>query len=191
MEIFQNYPLKKLNTFGIEAQAAFFTELNSERDFKEIITHATLRDLPLLILGGGSNVLLKGDFEGCVVHVNHKGICVQSENEDEVLVEAAAGELWEDLIAYCIDHNYGGLENLSGIPGKVGSSPIQNIGAYGTEVKDTIREVHVYMLDDGSKRILTKEECGFGYRDSIFKRELKGKALDRKSCLLPVETARI
>ncbi len=180
MQIFQDYPLKNLNTFGIQAKAAFFTELHSEYDFKDFMINSALRAIPLLILGGGSNVLLTKDFDGCVVHVNNKGIEVIGEDEDVVLVEAAAGELWENLIAFCIRHNYGGLENLSGIPGTVGSSPIQNIGAYGVEVKDCIAEVHVFMLDDSSKKILLTEECRFGYRDSIFKRELKGKVLIEK-----------
>jgi UDP-N-acetylmuramate dehydrogenase len=180
MQLLQDYPLKHLNTFGIQARAAFFTELQSEYDITTFLHTSACRDFPLLILGGGSNVLLTRDFEGCVVHVNNKGIEVIGEDDEMVVVEAAAGELWENLIAFCIEHNYGGLENLSGIPGTVGSSPIQNIGAYGVEVKDCISEVHVFMLDDCSKRILTVEECRFGYRDSIFKRELKGKVLIEK-----------
>jgi UDP-N-acetylmuramate dehydrogenase len=180
MQIIQNYPLKYLNTFGIQARAAFFTELQSEHDIKTFLHTSACRDIPLLILGGGSNVLLTKDFDGCVAHVNNKGIEVTAESEEYVMVAAAAGELWENLIAFCMEHNYGGLENLSGIPGTVGSCPIQNIGAYGVEVKDCIAEVHAYMLDDCSKRILMAEECGFGYRDSIFKRELKGKVLIEK-----------
>ena len=180
MQIIQNYGLKKLNTFGIDVKASFFVALYSSNDFEEFMKQSALRDVPLLILGGGSNVLLTEDFKGCVVHVNNKGIAVVGENEEVVLVEAAAGVLWEELIAFCTENNYGGLENLSGIPGTAGSSPIQNIGAYGAEVKDCVAEVHAYMLDDNSKRILSKEECNFGYRDSIFKNELKGKVLIEK-----------
>jgi len=177
MQITENYPLKQLNTFGIKARAAFFTELHDENDISEFLHRTKFRDLPLLMLGGGSNLLFTRDFEGLVVHINHKGIRVIREDVNYVFVEAAAGEKWEDLIAYCIANNYGGLENLSGIPGNVGSSPIQNIGAYGVEVKDCISEVHVFNPVDGYKSVINAEECRFGYRDSIFKRELKGKVM--------------
>ena len=126
-----------------------------------------------MFLGSGSNVLFTQDFDGYVVRVVSKDIKIISESDDECFVEVAAGEEWDDLIQFCIQHNLYGLENLSGIPGTVGSSPIQNIGAYGVEVKDSIHQVHAVRLDDFEELHLKNSDCMFGYRDSIFKNELK------------------
>lgn len=180
MQILKDFPLKHLNTFGIAARAEFYIELSSENDIKTFLHTTACRKLPLLIIGGGSNILLTKNFAGCVVHINTKGITLVAEDDSIVLIEVAAGEKWESLIEYCVNNNYYGLENLSGIPGQVGSSPIQNIGAYGVEVKDSIFEVHTIDLDDRSKKVFTADECRFGYRDSIFKQELKGKVLIEK-----------
>jgi UDP-N-acetylmuramate dehydrogenase len=180
MQISQNYPLKHLNTFCISANAAFFVAIRTENDINDFLLSTSLKNIPLLILGGGSNVLFTKDFDGCVVHMDTKGISVTAEDDDYVILEAAAGEKWENLIEFCVEHNYGGLENLSGIPGNVGSSPIQNIGAYGAEVKNCIFEVHTIDLTDGSRKEYVADECRFGYRDSIFKHELKGKVLIEK-----------
>ncbi len=180
MQIIPNYRLKNLNSFGIDAKAAFFAEIECEQDLFSFLAWYELHKMSLQILGGGSNILFTKDFDGCVVYVNHKGIELIDENDESVFIEVAAGENWDDLISYCIEHNYGGLENLSGIPGKVGSSPIQNIGAYGVEVKDSIFCVHTIDLEDGLKRVFRVEACGLGYRESVFKNALKGKVLIEK-----------
>ena len=180
MQLLQNYQLKQLNTFGIDVRADFFIRLGSESEIDRFITSEICRQNRLLIMGGGSNILFTRDFRGCIVHINNKGIVKIDENPHYVLIEAAAGEKWEDLIDFCIQYNYGGLENLSGIPGNVGSSPIQNIGAYGVEAKDSIFQVHTISIGDGTKKIFSAAECRFGYRDSIFKQELKGKVIITK-----------
>ncbi len=177
MQLIENFSLKKFNTFGIDVQAHLFTEITCLKDFEELISIHHGSGLPLLPLGGGSNILFTKDYTGLVAKISNKGIKIISENENDVLIEAAAGELWEDLIGYCIKNKYYGLENLSGIPGQVGSSPIQNIGAYGVEVKDCIKEVGTIDLDDGRNRNFSGAECNFSYRDSIFKRELKNKVI--------------
>ena len=130
------------------------------------------------ILGGGSNILFKGDYNGLLVKNNIGGIDVkETDGDDEVIVTAGAGVVWNDLVLYCIDRNFGGIENLSLIPGSVGAGPIQNIGAYGVELKDRFHSLQAIDISTGELRKFTKAECRFGYRDSIFKRELKGKVI--------------
>ena len=175
MQFAENVELKMLNSFGVKAKARFYAELHTTEELKQIAIIIDDNPKPLLFLGNGSNVLFTQDFDGYVVRVASKGIKIVSETDDECIVEAAAGEEWDDLIQFCIQHNLYGLENLSGIPGTVGSSPIQNIGAYGVEVKDSIHQVHVVRLDDFEELHLKNSDCMFGYRDSIFKNELKAK----------------
>lgn len=131
----------------------------------------------MLLLGGGSNMLFTRNYEGCVVKVENKGIELVSENEDFVRIKAAAGENWHDFVMWCVEKGYGGVENLSLIPGNVGSSPIQNIGAYGVEIKDCFESLEAFEIDRQELISLKKEDCRFGYRDSIFKHELKGKVV--------------
>ncbi|MGZ3884483.1 MAG: UDP-N-acetylmuramate dehydrogenase, partial [Bacteroidia bacterium] len=126
-----------------------------------------------LILGGGSNILFTGDFDGMVIKNQIKGISVVKEEKDRVYVKAGAGEVWHELVLWCIEHNLAGLENLSLIPGCVGASPMQNIGAYGVEIKDVFEELEAWRMTDGAKKIFTGEECEFGYRESVFKRKYK------------------
>lgn len=171
MEIQQNISLKSYNTFGIQANARRFVLVNSIEDLKEII--ASEKDV--FLLGGGSNILLTGDVEKLVVHLNTKGIIVNDFDENEVLVTAEAGENWHELVLWCVSQNYGGLENLALIPGNVGTSPIQNIGAYGVEIKDVFQQLEAIDIETGKTKIFKNEDCDFGYRNSVFKNELKGK----------------
>jgi len=165
--------LKELNTFGISAKCREFKRISSLEEamdfFKE--SHAT----PLLILGGGSNILLRNDYDGIVVWNDIKGISIVEEDDASVLIKANAGENWHQFVMHCIDHGFAGIENLSLIPGKVGASPMQNIGAYGVEVKEVIEAVEAVSIKGGELRIFSNEECEFDYRSSVFKTSLKGK----------------
>lgn len=167
-----NISLKPFNTFGIDANASSFVEISSIYQLKEILQK---NNEPLLILGGGSNVLLTTDFKGLVIKNNITGIELMEEDENDVILKVGAGENWHQFVLYCIDKGYCGLENLSLIPGSVGASPMQNIGAYGVEVKDVITEVEALSLDDYSVYNFKNKECEFGYRSSVFKTIHKGK----------------
>ncbi|MGI9580985.1 UDP-N-acetylmuramate dehydrogenase [Chryseobacterium sp. RRHN12] len=171
----ENFSLKPYNTFGVDARARYFTEVNTIDELKEALIFAKSQSLQLLFLGGGSNILLTKDFEGLAIRLNLKGISEESINENEVLVTAKAGENWHEFVMYCLEKNYGGLENLSLIPGNVGTSPMQNIGAYGTEIKDIFVSCQVLDLENLELRTFNLEQCRFGYRDSIFKQEGKGR----------------
>jgi UDP-N-acetylmuramate dehydrogenase len=165
-----NISLKPYNTFGLEAKAAKFAEISNLSDLKSILSQ---NELPLLILGGGSNILLTQNFEGLAIKNNLKGIEVEMQGGD-VYIRVGAGENWHQFVMYCIDNGYCGIENLSLIPGNVGASPMQNIGAYGVEVKDLIVNVEAMKLQDYSMKKFTNEECEFGYRSSVFKTSEKG-----------------
>jgi len=174
-DIKEDFPLHSFNTFHIDSVARYFTEVNSIEKLRELITTGKLDENPLLILGGGSNLLFTGNFKGIVVHIINKGIDIIGNSENTVLVQASAGENWHEFVMYCVNNGFGGLENLSLIPGNIGSCPIQNIGAYGVEVKDCFHSLEAIDLQTGELLVFTKDECRFGYRDSIFKRDLKGK----------------
>lgn len=171
----ENVSLKPFNTFGVEASARYFSQVNSVEELIETLKFSNAHSLPLLFIGGGSNILLTKDFEGLAIQLNLKGISEEIINENEVLVTAKAGENWHQFVMYCLDKNYGGLENLSLIPGNVGTSPMQNIGAYGTEIKDVFESCKVLNLETLEIEVFNLEKCRFGYRDSIFKQEGKGK----------------
>ncbi|MFL9834415.1 UDP-N-acetylmuramate dehydrogenase [Chryseobacterium terrae] len=171
----ENFSLKPFNTFGVEAKAKYFVEVNTVEKLLETLKHSNSQTLPLLFLGGGSNVLFTKDFEGLAIKLNLKGISEDFLNENEVLVTAKAGENWHEFVIFCLNKNYGGLENLSLIPGNVGTSPMQNIGAYGTEIKDIFVSCKVLNLETLEIEEFDIEKCRFGYRDSIFKQEGKGK----------------
>jgi len=177
MEFKQNVSLKPFNTFGIDITSRYFAEINVEDDYPKLLSAPLLKENRLLIIGEGSNILFSSDFDGLVVKINTKGIEILAENSDEVTIKAQAGEKWEDFVKFCISKKYTGVENLSMIPGNVGSSPVQNIGAYGVEVKDVIQEVETLEIESGKKIILSNAECKFGYRNSIFKNELKDKLI--------------
>ncbi|WP_445452234.1 UDP-N-acetylmuramate dehydrogenase [Flavobacterium sp. 25HG05S-40] len=171
MTIHSNFSLKKYNTFGIEAKAKQFVAAHSTEDLKTILQqHASE---PKFILGGGSNMLLTQDIKALVIHVDLKGKKILKEDEDFVWVESMAGENWHEFVLWTIDQNFGGLENMSLIPGNVGTTPVQNIGAYGTEIKDTFVSCEAINSVTQEMKTFTKEECRFGYRESIFKHEVK------------------
>ncbi len=175
MKIKENFSLKDLNTFGVEARAGYFAGINSEEELAELFRSPVFKENKKLVLGGGSNILFTGDFEGLVVKVNISGIEKISEDAGGVILEAGAGTVWNDIVDFTVDNNWGGLENLSLIPGTAGAAPIQNIGAYGQELKNVFRNLDGYFISDGRKKTFEPEECRFGYRRSIFKDELKDK----------------
>ncbi|AYL93809.1 UDP-N-acetylmuramate dehydrogenase [Mucilaginibacter celer] len=174
LQIQQNVSLKNFNTFGIDVNARYFIEIVREEELKELFADPQWKTLPLLILGGGSNMLMVNDFDGLVVRMNIRGI-EHRIIHDDVFVEAGGGEVWNDLVNYCVARGYAGVENLSLIPGSVGASPIQNIGAYGIELKDVFHSCRAFEIATGTFREFSKEDCKFGYRESVFKAELKGQ----------------
>lgn len=166
-------PLKLLNTFGIEAKANYFAIINTMDDLRKLIVHQILKACPKLILGEGSNILFTKNYQGLVIKNAIKGITLISEDDQYVWAKAGAGENWHDFVMHCVARGWGGVENLSLIPGTVGAAPIQNIGAYGAELKEIFYQLEAVDLNDGAYRIFSNEECQFGYRDSIFKKTLK------------------
>lgn len=170
----ENISLKPYNTFGIHVSSKFFAEIFSESDLTSLLENGAARQQELLILGGGSNLLFTKDFEGLVLKISIPGISSKVD-KDHILVTAGAGVVWNDLVNYCVSKGFAGVENLSLIPGTVGASPIQNIGAYGVELKDVFHSCTAIEIATGRKRIFNFEDCRFGYRDSIFKNELKGR----------------
>jgi len=173
VQIQNNISLKPYNTFGIDVNAKQFISIGSVHELKTL--YATESHLPKFILGGGSNMLLTKDIEALVLHINLKGIDIISQTEDTVLVKASAGENWHEFVLWTLKNNFGGLENLSLIPGNVGTSPIQNIGAYGVELKDTFESCDALNLDTLEIETFTNTDCKFDYRNSIFKQEARGK----------------
>ncbi|MDR1898123.1 MAG: UDP-N-acetylmuramate dehydrogenase, partial [Prevotellaceae bacterium] len=173
----ENRSLKRLNTFGFDAKARYFAALNSLNEIRDILEEFNSYDLPLYILGGGSNVIFSGDYEGLILHPQIKGLSIVDENERYVWLKVGAGIVWDDFVNYATENNLCGVENLSAIPGNVGAAPVQNIGAYGMEVKDSIYAVNGIFISDCSNFELRNEECKFGYRDSVFKNELKQRAI--------------
>ena len=159
----------------MDVSARYFAEARSAEDFRELLTDKKIGMLPRLILGGGTNILFTRDFDGLVIQNRIGGINKLDSDSLYYYVEAGAGELWHEFVMHCIKNNYGGVENLSLIPGSVGAAPIQNIGAYGVELKEVFHQVKAVEMQSGKAVILQKEECEFGYRDSIFKRHAKGK----------------
>lgn len=167
----KNVSLKEFNTFGIDVKAKSYISVTSKAELIEVLS----KNKDVFILSGGSNLLLTKDIDRLVVHLNTKGILEENKTPSETIVTVQAGENWHDFVLWCIDKNYGGLENLSLIPGNVGTCPIQNIGAYGVEVKDCINSVEAIEIATGKTKHFSTEECEFGYRNSVFKNELKGK----------------
>lgn len=176
--MFQNFiSLKPYNTFGIDVKASKFAIFNSFEELQILIEEIKKLKLPFLILGGGSNILLTKNFDGVILKNNIKGIEIISESENDVLVKSAAGEIWHEFVLFCIKNNYAGVENLSLIPGSVGAAPMQNIGAYGVEIKDVFHALEAYEIETGKILKFNNEQCNFGYRESIFKHALKNKVV--------------
>ncbi|MBK7872978.1 MAG: UDP-N-acetylmuramate dehydrogenase [Saprospiraceae bacterium] len=172
MKIRENYNLQSYNTFGIPANATYFVEAHSEEELRQAFQ---LNIQPLLILGGGSNLLLTKDFNGLVIKNAVAGKEIIKESKEYIIVRAGAGENWHSFVIWCLENNLGGIENLSLIPGTVGAAPIQNIGAYGVEIKDVFHHLEAMHIATGEIHTFSKEDCKFGYRDSIFKQKLKGQ----------------
>lgn len=172
MQIEKNKSLKAYNTFGIDVPAASFVSVQSVNELKAVLKK--YGDSPLFLLGGGSNMLLTKPIDALVVHLDLKGIRVVSESESTIHLEVMAGENWHEFVMFCIEKGYGGVENMSLIPGNVGTAPIQNIGAYGVELKDTFVRCNAVHIKTHEEKVFTKEDCHFGYRNSIFKNEEKG-----------------
>ena len=175
LTIQSNVSLKPYNTFGIDATARYLVEVENEEDIQTLLQLPNAHTSPMLILGGGSNLLLTQDFNGLAVKINLKGIQVVKEDQEHVWVRAGAGESWHGFVMHCVEKGWAGIENLSLIPGTVGAAPMQNIGAYGVEIKDTFDRLEAVQLSTGEKHIFTNADCRFGYRDSVFKNEVKGQ----------------
>ena len=170
MNIAHDVSLKKYNTFGIDAKASSFVSVSTLDELKEALSTTTKRKF---VLGGGSNMLIKNDIEALVIHINLKGIEVVKEDNDSIWLEVAAGENWHSFVMHCVNNNYGGVENLALIPGNTGTSPVQNIGAYGVELKDVFDSCSAINRKSLESKIFTHSDCKFGYRESIFKNEAK------------------
>ncbi|MCG9880452.1 MAG: UDP-N-acetylmuramate dehydrogenase [Bacteroidia bacterium] len=175
MVIYQNISLKPYNTFGIDVNASHFVRVNTVEELQVLCTAFNLSERNKLVFGGGSNLLLTKDFDGMAVKIDLKGIDKIKEDEEHVWIKAMSGEVWHHLVLYSVEHNWGGLENLSLIPGCVGAAPMQNIGAYGVEIKDTFEELFAIEIESGKLVKFTNAECKFGYRESVFKNEEKNK----------------
>ena len=183
MQIKQNISLKPYNTFGIDVNAQYFAAFESSDDLNFIFNHSEFKNLPKMVLGGGSNMLLVRDFDGIILKNNCRGIEIINKNknspprnlgENVVFVKANGGENWHEFVLWCLANDFGGVENLSLIPGTVGASPIQNIGAYGVELKDVFYELSAYHIPTGKIEVFNYDNCEFGYRESIFKNKEKG-----------------
>ncbi|MBC7655005.1 MAG: UDP-N-acetylmuramate dehydrogenase [Oligoflexus sp.] len=175
LQIHQDISLKNFNTFGIDAYAKYFVEINHKEELVELFKDLKWHDeTQRLILGGGSNMLFTKNFDGLVIKINLRGI-EHRINHEEVIVESGAGEVWNDLVNYCVDWGFAGMENLSLIPGSVGASPVQNIGAYGIELKDVFESCEAFEILTGNFKSFDKNDCQFAYRESLFKQNLKGK----------------
>lgn len=177
MKIRENYSLKEYNTFGIDVKCKYFVEVDCEAELLEFVSQYEWDPHEMLILGGGSNFLFTEDFEGTVFYPSMKGIHVIDEDETSVLVRVGAGEEWDFFVNWAVEHGFGGVENLSWIPGHVGAAPVQNVGAYGMEAGDTIYQVEAIQLKKAELLTIDASACRFAYRDSIFKREWKNQFL--------------
>lgn len=175
MKIWEDYDLKNLNTFAISAKVKFFVEIEKEEDSKELFKNPLFKENKKFFLGGGSNILLTGDFDGMVIKISLLGKKVLEEDNNKILLEVGAGENWHDLVTYVVNKNWGGIENLAFIPGTVGAAPIQNIAAYGGNFSDVFISLDAFNVETGGIEKFNKVECKLGYRDSVFKKELKDK----------------
>ncbi len=173
MDIKRNVSVLQYNTFGIDVNAKYLASFKNEEDLKEILLSEEGKEKHQLILGGGSNILFTEDFDGLIIKNEIKGIEVIKETNDHVFVKAGAGENWHSFVLHCISNGYAGIENLSLIPGNVGASPMQNIGAYGVEIKDVFHELEAINRRTGDKQVFDNESCKFGYRESVFKNEYR------------------
>ncbi|MDP4679311.1 MAG: UDP-N-acetylmuramate dehydrogenase [Cyclobacteriaceae bacterium] len=174
-QIIENTSLKEYNTFGIEAEAQYFTDVNNVEELLSVLKDEQFATIPKMILGGGSNVLFTQDFEGLVIKNSITGINKVSEDDDSVILKVGAGENWHEFVLYAIDQGLGGIENLSLIPGTVGAAPMQNIGAYGVEIKDVFESLEALNKETLEIERFDVEDCKFDYRQSVFKNVFKDK----------------
>ncbi len=175
MKIQQNFSLKKYNTFGMDVYAKYFATFNSHDDLQSVLQSSNIPNERSFILGGGSNILFTKSFDGIILKNEIKGIRIITEDEKYVYIKAGAGEQWHQFVLHCIQRHFSGVENLSLIPGNIGAAPIQNIGAYGAEVKDVFHSLEAYHLKEKKIITFTLNDCEFGYRDSVFKKKYKGE----------------
>jgi len=183
INILRYHSLKNLNTFGVDVRAGYFTEIFSEIELEQILNYDEFKESNKFILGGGSNVLFTKDYDGLIIKNFIQSIRIIDENEKYVIVRAGAGVNWDDLVKHCVEKNWGGIENLSLIPGTVGAAPIQNIGAYGQELKNVFYNLEGVFIESGEKKICEISECNFDYRESVFKGDLKDKFIITKVSL--------
>ena len=175
MEILDDYDLTSLNTFGVSARTRYFTVLENEAQIPELFNSEIFKNNEKLFLGGGSNILFTKDWGGIVIQNKLMGIEIIKQDEENVWIKSMGGEVWHGLVLHTVEHGYWGIENLSLVPGTVGAAPMQNIGAYGAELKDTLENVEAYEIETGERKVFQNNECNFGYRESIFKNVVKGK----------------
>jgi UDP-N-acetylmuramate dehydrogenase len=175
LTIQENKDLHPFNTFGIHVLSRYFAALQAPEALQQLLQNPKLTQLPKLILGGGSNILFTDNFPGLVIKNEIKGIQVINEDEKNIFIKIGAGENWHEFVMHCIANDWSGIENLSLIPGTVGAAPIQNIGAYGVELNEVFHELEAFNMHDGSIKIFNKNECAFGYRDSVFKHQYKNQ----------------
>ena len=173
MDIIKNKSLKSYNTFGIDCNSSFFTRINTLKDLEELYQQPLFKNQKKLILGGGSNILFTANFEGLVIKNEIKGIEIIKETKDVVEVQIGAGVNWHEFVIYAVNNKWGGVENMSLIPGNCGTAPMQNIGAYGVEIKDTFISLNAYEIETGETVSFDRKKCDFGYRESVFKNNLK------------------
>jgi UDP-N-acetylmuramate dehydrogenase len=185
LQIQNNVSLKPFNTFGVDVRAQQYAEARNDDEVREALAYAAAQDLPLLVIGGGSNLLLTADVQALVLRMASRGIRILREDCSHGLVEAEAGEPWHPFVLWCLEMGLAGLENLSLIPGTVGAAPIQNVGAYGVEIKDVFHSLTAIDRQTGELREFVRDECEFAYRDSLFKRETGRWLILRVRFLLP------
>ena len=173
MDIIKNKSLKSYNTFGIDCNSSFFARINTLKDLEELYQHPLFKSQKKLILGGGSNILFTSNYEGLVIKNEIKGIEIKKETKDVVEVQIGAGVNWHEFVIYAVNNKWGGVENMSLIPGNCGTAPMQNIGAYGVEIKDTFISLNAYEIETGETVSFDRKKCDFGYRESVFKNDLK------------------
>ncbi len=177
MKFLQNFSLKDYNTFGFDVCAKYFYEFDSEDELIDVLNKEHFENKKLLVIGQGSNLLFLNDFDGVVLHSNINNIDVLETTDEFVLLEVGSGVIWDDLVAYCVENDWVGIENLSLIPGETGAAAIQNIGAYGAEIKDVVQKVKTIQIEGASKKDFDVTDCQYAYRHSIFKHALKGRVI--------------